>query len=253
MTTDSLAIRTREGVLFSMPLADPVNRCAAWTLDVLTVGVVFSVMSWVLLLFSLISEDLAGSLNILLGFVLLICYNIVCEWYWRGQTVGKRVMRLRVVDVEGRRLAFPQIMARNLLRVVDAMPVSYCVGGLFCALSPLCQRLGDIAAGTAVISLRKARAVDAGGMPWNKYNSLRGAAVQVARLRQNISTEEVEMALHALIRRDCLEPGARIALFREMADHFRSIASFPPDMMAELSAEQFVRNAVEVMCGGERA
>ena len=74
-----------------------------------------------------------------------------CEWRWRGQTIGKRLLRLRVVDAEGMRLQFNQIVTRNLLRFVDSLPAFYFVGGLACWLSPKCQRLGDIAANTIVI------------------------------------------------------------------------------------------------------
>jgi hypothetical protein len=44
------------------------------------------------------------------------------EWRWRGQTIGKRVLRLRVVDAQGLRLHFTQVVLRNLLRFVDMLP-----------------------------------------------------------------------------------------------------------------------------------
>ena len=62
-------------------------------------------------------------------------YRIVAEWKWRGQTVGKRLLRLRVVDEDGRRLTFQQVTMRNLLRFVDALPVAYMVAGVAATLS----------------------------------------------------------------------------------------------------------------------
>src|SRR5206468_9747860 len=84
-------------------------------------------------------------------FVVSIGYTITCEWSWRGQTLGKRLLRLRVVDAEGLRLQFNQVVTRNLLRFVDSLPIFYFVGGVVCWFSPKCQRLGDIAANTVVI------------------------------------------------------------------------------------------------------
>src|SRR5262249_58768067 len=59
-----------------------------------------------------------------------VCSSDLCEWYWRGQTVGKRMLRLRVVDRQGLRLQPSQIITRNLLRFVDGLPAFYMLGGL---------------------------------------------------------------------------------------------------------------------------
>ena len=68
----------------------------------------------------------------ILYFVVWIGYGILFEWFWRGQTPGKRLFRLRVMDVNGLRLQFHQILMRNLLRAVDSLPACYLVGGLAC-------------------------------------------------------------------------------------------------------------------------
>ena len=56
------------------------------------------------------------ALAILVFFVAQIGYGFFCEWLWRGQTVGKWMLRLRVVDAYGLQLQFSQIVIRNLLR-----------------------------------------------------------------------------------------------------------------------------------------
>ena len=68
-------------------------------------------------------------------FVISVAYAIVLEWRWRGQTIGKRLLGLRVMDVHGLRLQLPQIALRNLLRLVDMLPLFYLVGGLACVFS----------------------------------------------------------------------------------------------------------------------
>ena len=58
-------------------------------------------------------------------FVMSIGYAIVLEWRWRGQTIGKRLLGLRVMDVQGLRLQSAQIALRNLLRVVDIAAAAF--------------------------------------------------------------------------------------------------------------------------------
>ena len=67
-----------------------------------------------------------------------------------GQTVGKRIMHLRVVAVDG--VLTPQkVLIRTLLRIVDGLPVFYLVGLLVMVTSARKQRVGDMAAGTLVV------------------------------------------------------------------------------------------------------
>jgi uncharacterized RDD family membrane protein YckC len=66
---------------------------------------------------------------------------------WRGQTLGKRSLQLRVIDADGLRLTAAQLVARNLLRSVELPAAFDLVGGLFAAATRRAQRLGDIAAG----------------------------------------------------------------------------------------------------------
>jgi hypothetical protein len=53
------------------------------------------------------------------------------------------------------------------------------------------------------------------------------------------------IALQALVRRDELEPRSRIAFFETLADHFKTIVSFPTEATDGLSDEQYIRNVVE--------
>src|ERR1051325_6115860 len=146
MKTALLRVRTPEGIVFSQLLAGPVTRFLAWFIDLLCIGTLLTIVGQVLLLVQLVSASFAGALYVLSYFVISIGYGIVCEWAWRGQSVGKRLFRLRVVDAEGLRLQFNQIVTRNLLRFVDSLPLFYLLGGVVCWFNSRCQRLGDIAA-----------------------------------------------------------------------------------------------------------
>ncbi len=245
--TNALTIKTPEGIVFSLALAGPVTRFLAWTIDGVCVFAINRVVRVLLGLLGVISQDLALGASILGYFVVFIGYGIGMEWYWRGQTLGKRLLRLRVLDEQGLRLQFSQIVIRNLLRCVDKLPAFYVVGGLACLISRHAQRFGDFAANTVVVRNPRISEPNLDQLLTGKYNSFREYPHLVARLRQHVSTQEGRIALQALLRRDGLDPQARIELFREIATHFQSIVSFPQEATDGLSDEQCVRNFVDVL------
>lgn len=242
-----LKIRTPEGIEFSLQLAGPLSRCLAFIVDLMCVFALVGVAGKLVSLLAVISEDLSFALLVIVQFVTQIAYGIACEWFWRGQTVGKRLLKLRVVDEQGLRLEFSQIVIRNLLRFVDALPLFYAVGGAACFLSKRCQRLGDLAANTVVIRINPVAEPDLDQLALGKFNSLREHGHLAARLRQRVSPREAGIALEALLRRESFDPAARVALFAELADHFKSVVVFPPEIVETLTDEQYLRNVVDVL------
>jgi len=245
--THTLTIKTPEGIVFSLLLSGPVTRSLAWMIDVACIFAITKAVRMGLGVVGLISGDLALGASILAYFVTSTGYGIVMEWYWRGQTLGKRLFRLRVMDEQGLRLRFSQIVIRNLLRFVDSVPAFYAVGGLACLISRRAQRLGDFAANTVVVWNPRIPEPSLNQLLAGKYNSLRNHPHLEARLRQHVSPQQASIALQALLRRDELDPQARIELFREIASHFQSIVTFPQEATDGLSDEQYVRNAVDAL------
>lgn len=247
MRTSTLQIRTAEGVVFSQQLAGPVTRFLAWIVDACCISVLMIVVSWISMLLGLLSWNIAAAFNAIAYFVISIGYGILCEWSWRGQTIGKKLLRLRVVDVAGMRLQFNQIVTRNLLRFVDSLPVFYFVGGIVCWLNPKCQRLGDLAANTVVIRNPRVSEPDIDQLLTGKFNSLRPYPHLAARLRQNVSAAEAAVAVQALVRRDEFDPVDRVELFAELAAHFQAKVAFPAEATDGIADEQYVRNVVDVI------
>jgi uncharacterized RDD family membrane protein YckC len=247
MKTSTLFIRTPEGIVFSQLLAGPVTRFFAWFIDQLCISAAMSVLGIVLNLLELINSNFAIALYVISYFVISIGYGIFFEWACRGQTIGKKLLRLRVVDVEGMRLQFNQIVVRNLLRFVDALPAFYFAGGLTCWLNPQCQRLGDLAANTVVIRNPRVAEPDLDQLLAGKYNSLRQYPHLAARLRQRVSAPEADVALQALLRREEFDPVARVELFGDLAAHFRTKVEFPAEATDGVADEQYLRNVVDVL------
>jgi uncharacterized RDD family membrane protein YckC len=245
--TDTLPLRTPEGIIFALPLAGPVSRLLAWTIDTACLSAAASMLGKILSGLGVLDKGLAQATLILGYFALSIGYGIALEWYWRGQTVGKRLLGLRVMDAHGLHLEFSQVVVRNLLRAVDALPLLYLVGGTACALSSKCQRLGDIAARTIVVRNLRPPQPDLEQVLGDKFNSLAEHRRLAARLRQRVSPSAAGVALEAVLRRDEFDPAARLTLFAELADHFRNLLEFPPEAADQLSDEQYVRNVVGIL------
>ena len=242
-----LKTRTPEGIVFSQLLAGPVTRFFAWFIDQLCIQVLMTVLGMAMGLLGIVSFGFANAFYVIGWFVIGIGYGIFFEWSWRGQTIGKRLFRLRVVDVEGMRLQFNQIVVRNLLRFVDQLPAFYFVGGVTCWLNSKCQRLGDLAANTVVIRSPRVSEPDLDQLLAGKFNSLRQFPHLAARLRQNVSPAEADIALQALMRREEFDPVARVELFGDLAAHFRAKVEFPPEATDGVADEQYLRNVVDVI------
>ena len=240
-------IQTPEGITFPLQLAGPIVRFFALVIDQLCVTVALFIVISVINQLSTVIFDFSMALGYIAYFALSIGYPIVTEWFWRGQTIGKRMFGIRVMDVQGLRLQFSQIAIRNLLRFVDSLPLFYVVGGITCLLTKHYQRLGDLAANTIVVRLPELVLPDIGQVMAGKFNSFREYPHLAARLRQRISAQEATIALEALMRRDELESSARLELFGEIADRFKYAVEFPAELVEGLTDEQYVRNAVDIL------
>lgn len=100
------------------------------------------------------------ALYTLLNFVLVWGYFVLFELTWNGQTPGKRWAKLRVVRVNGNPAGFLDVVIRNLVRMVDFLPVGYALGLTVMFFNQQSRRLGDFAAGTLVIKERAGLSLD---------------------------------------------------------------------------------------------
>jgi uncharacterized RDD family membrane protein YckC len=92
-----------------------------------------------------------GGGGFLLFIALTLLYFTVCEGT-TGQTLGKRLLGIRVVSEDGSRPSWGAAVLRNVLRIVDSLPFLYIIG-LICVLATgeRRQRVGDMAAHTRVV------------------------------------------------------------------------------------------------------
>lgn len=245
--TNRLQLRTPEGIVFSFLLASPITRLLAVSIDVAVIFAALSVLRIVDSFLGLLNPDVLLAFQIAAYFVISIGYGIFTEWFWRGQTIGKRLLRLRVLDERGLKLEFNQIVIRNLLRCVDMLPGFYVVGGAACLLTRYSQRLGDIAANTIVVRNPAKVEPDLDQLRPDKWNSLREHPHLSARLRQQINARTAALMVEAILRRQEFDPPDRLRLFHELASHFKSLVPYPPESIEGVTDEQYVRNVADVI------
>jgi uncharacterized RDD family membrane protein YckC len=139
-------IPTPEGIELTLRLAGPVPRAFAWVIDFLLRAAVL----WLLLMVSAAFANLGTAVFLLAYFFLEWLFPAWCEVRWGGATPGKKALGLVVLNDDGSPVAWPAALTRNLLRVVDFLPLLYAVGFLSTVINRDFKRLGDLAAGTVV-------------------------------------------------------------------------------------------------------
>lgn len=165
MTLDHrYSVDTPENITFNYELAGIGTRFLAATVDstlilllqfVLWFGVLF--LMWLIEPLLALPGSVVLAITSVLSFAFLWGYYLYFELAQNGQSPGKRLLRLRVVREGGRPITFNAAAIRNLVRLVDFLPVLYGVGVLAMFIDGQARRLGDLAAGTLVV--KEARAV----------------------------------------------------------------------------------------------
>jgi hypothetical protein len=167
----------------------------------------------------------------------------VLECHWQGQTVGKRMVGIRVVSAQGVPIGFGAAALRNLLRVVDILPGIYLVGAASVLRDARGRRLGDMAADTVVVRTRRAELPSAIVASHDRYNSFAHDA-KLAHVTRTISAPERDAMLGLAFRRELLPLPVRHALFSKLARHLEQRLAVPRP--AYLSEERFVLNLTAV-------
>lgn len=140
-------VETPEGVRLPISYASFCPRAFAYALDLFIRLVVLATVSSVLAY----SGKMGSGLILILAFAQEWFYPVLFEVFNQGATPGKKIMQLQVVHDDGSPVSFSSSLLRNLLSVIDFLPLFYCLGTVVSICHPMSKRLGDIAAGTLVV------------------------------------------------------------------------------------------------------
>jgi uncharacterized RDD family membrane protein YckC len=228
---EKLIIETPEQTSIEFPLAGIGSRFLAILIDSLIQGAVVFVLVLIFLGlgFGFSIGGLAGSQSaavwiiailILSYFLLRYGYFILFESIWNGQTPGKRLTNIRVIRDSGQPITAIDAVGRNLLRIVDELPLAYGVGVLCAWISPQSKRLGDYVAGTVVVHEK----------PFETVAPLWGAPGQASAHQygaSRLSLEEFALVETFLSRRSALEAGVRYDTAASIVRRIESRLSLP--------------------------
>lgn len=139
-----------EKVYLNLNLAGVGSRFAACFIDGIF-QVILIIFSAIVIYYAFWHTYLGTAVILISSFIILFGYFIFFETFWNGQTPGKRIIHIRVVQVDGSAVTFAKVLIRNMIRVIDQIPAMYAIGIIAVFVTKKSQRLGDMAAGTIVI------------------------------------------------------------------------------------------------------
>jgi uncharacterized RDD family membrane protein YckC len=190
-------------------------------------------------------QALSAILVTTLSFAVLWGYHVGFELLWNGQTPGKRVFKLRVVDGRGLPLEAAQSLVRNIVRLADMLPAGG-IGMLAVLLDPNRRRLGDRAAHTLVVHEKQPGALDLSQVQARRFNSLRTPRIRKL-VQSQVGLDDRELLYAVCLRAPNLSEQARYELFERIGGYYReTLAIDDPN----LSGEAIVRG-IAAVCSGQ--
>ena len=220
-------VRTPESIAFSYELAGLGSRFLALMVDqVIQIGTLIAIFLGIILAASRVpnrhvvaaasdkvAQSAAIALIVAVVFIVMFGYFIVFEALWNGQTPGKRLLGLRVVQDGGYPIDFGASLIRNLIRVGEQIVGYYILAAISALISPENKRLGDLAAGTIVV--RDARLVEPRDLPPRPQEPVYAATAY-------LDGDERAIVKRFMERRDALPKERRQELAARLAARARS-------------------------------
>jgi uncharacterized RDD family membrane protein YckC len=236
---EEFTVQGMTGVDLSLQIAGPGSRAFAflidWHLRLLMA------LAWLLASMLLVNGGLrfvpglgAWSVALIIGPALVIyfLYHPIVELAMHGQTPGKRMAGVRIVNREGGPPSAGAILARNAFRLIDAMPMLYVVG-LACTIATRQHvRIGDMAAGTLLVvnDADASRSIDrlaARGRATSLDPAVLDVVEQLLERWKQIDAEKRGTIARALLQRIDADPARSPALLTDAQLHARLQALVP--------------------------
>lgn len=214
---------TGDAVMLDIQIAQLPVRALASIIDILVILAAYlvGVMLWAITL-SQLDDALSAAILIIFTVLALVGYPVIMETTTRGRSLGKMAMGLRVVSEDGSPERFRQALFRGLSGVIEIFMFTGGPAVICSLLSPKGKRIGDIFAGTLVISERGPKLTPPPAMPpmlawWASSLQLSG-----------LGAEQVELARQFLSRAHQLDPRIREEMAHRVLHEIATQISPPP-------------------------
>jgi len=155
-----LSINTTQNVKINFIAASVGERLGSYFIDLL-IKISYVIVVLLVFFYGLHFDKMFDKLDswsvmsiLLLFYLPIMLYSIVQESVFEGQTIGKKLVKIKVVKIDGYQAGFGDYLIRWFFRLIDFTLLYGLVGLIAVVTSKKAQRLGDMAAGTAVITLK---------------------------------------------------------------------------------------------------
>lgn len=146
----NIEIKTTQNVVLEYELADLRDRIVAFLVDLMVLGTAIGLLAFVGYA-GFFLEGTAGTVYGIFLTCIFIFYSLAFETLNHGQSLGKMLMKIQVMKINGSKAGFSDYAARWVFRMID---IYFSLGGIasiLVASSDKAQRIGDIVATTAVV------------------------------------------------------------------------------------------------------
>ncbi len=150
-----VSIETTQNVQIDYDIASIGDRILAFLID-LAIIVAYLIAALFGLFYigeTLVSSHLFVPFRIIM-FLPVLCYTLVSEIFFNGQTIGKKQRRIKVICVDGSQPTISHYLIRWVLRIVDIYLLQGAVAIITLSVNGKGQRLADMAAGTTVVKVK---------------------------------------------------------------------------------------------------
>jgi uncharacterized RDD family membrane protein YckC len=152
----TIEIQTAQNVNIEYPVASVGERVVAAIIDLLIMVGYFIAILFLYIWLLNSTEGSSFYYPVAIGVILflpLFFYHLLCETYLNGQSFGKKIMKMRVVKLDGSQAGIGSYFLRWILAPIDYFLYG-AVGIVTMIVNGKGQRLGDLAAHTTVVKLK---------------------------------------------------------------------------------------------------
>ena len=230
MHNPDYSISTPENVDLHLELAGLGNRILAGLIDqtiCIVLIIAMGLAGWGVFTLVSVSSMPSHVKGIGYGFIIMVLifgsfivhfgYHMFFEGTWQGQTPGKRVAQIRVIEQNGQPVTWPAVIIRNLVRVIDTGLIL--IGVLAIMVDNNERRFGDLAAGTVVVRERNSELLtttkDDIALENAKFDDV--DMLDIGR----ITPQEYELLVSFLKRRKNMAKKQRPVVALKLMEHFK--------------------------------
>lgn len=212
---EDFTLRTAENVPVHYDIATAGSRSAAFLLDYVVILIISIGLSVAAELSRSVGDVLSSYFAALFYVVVGTsswAYFVINEMIFNGGSIGKNVLKLKVIKEDGSPIDVVDSLTRNFVRFADLFPGTYLVGFVTMMFSNKSKRLGDFAAGTVVVRERSVQ-LDRLYLEDTPYDDL----VKPNPGRSLITPEEYQLMRDFITQRHRLSPSKSLAIAEKLA------------------------------------